>query len=169
MVRAMSIRPCLPSDLPAIQAIYAHHVLTGTASFEEVAPDLAEMQRRHALLIGQGFPYLVAEQGGVVLGYAYAGAYHGRSAYRFTCEDSVYVAPSAQRRGIGLALLNELLPACAARGLQRMLALIGDSDNQGSIGLHARLGFEHAGVLRKVGFKHERWLDVVLMQRDLGA
>jgi L-amino acid N-acyltransferase YncA len=165
----MLVRPCEPSDLPSVQTIYAHHVLSGTASFEEVPPDVAELQRRYALVTGQGFPYLVAELDGLVLGYAYAGAYHGRSAYRFTCEDSVYVAASAQRRGIGLALLGALVPACAARGLKRMLALIGDSENSGSIGLHARLGFTHAGVLRQVGFKHGRWLDVVLMQRDLGA
>lgn len=155
--------------MPAIQAIYAHHVLTGTASFEEVPPELAEMQRRHASITGQGFPYFVADEGGEVLGYAYAGPYHARSAYRFSCEDSVYVAPSAQRCGVGLALLGALIPACEARGLKRMLALIGDSDNQGSIGLHTRLGFHHAGVLSQVGFKHGRWLDVVLMQRDLGT
>jgi phosphinothricin acetyltransferase len=155
--------------LPAIQAIYSHHVLTGTASFEEVPPELAEMQRRHASLTDQGFPYFVAEVEGGVIGYAYAGAYHARSAYRFTCEDSVYVAASAQRRGAGLALLGALIPACEARGLKRMLALIGDSDNHGSIGLHARCGFAHVGVLSQVGFKHGRWLDVVLMQRSLGA
>lgn len=155
--------------MPAVQAIYAPYVLEGTASFEELAPDVAEMQRRLALVTGQGFPYFVAEVEGQVLGYAYAGAYHGRSAYRFTCEDSVYVAASAQRRGLGLALLSALVTACAALGSKRMLALIGDSENHGSIGLHTRLGFEHSGVLRKVGFKHGRWLDVVLMQRDLGT
>lgn len=154
--------------MPSVQAIYAPYVSSGTATFEELPPDVAELQRRHALVTGQGFPYFVAELDGQVLGYAYAGAYHGRSAYRFTCEDSVYVASSAQRRGIGLALLTELVSACEARGLKRMLALIGDSDNSGSIGLHTRLGFAHVGVLRRVGFKHGRWLDVVLMQRDLG-
>jgi L-amino acid N-acyltransferase YncA len=165
----MLIRPCEARDLTAVQAIYAQHVLTGTGSFEEVPPELAEMQRRHASVTGQGLPYLVAEAEATLLGYAYAGVYNQRSAYRFTCEDSVYVAPASQRRGVGLALLSALIARCSELGYKRMLALIGDSDNQGSIGLHTRLGFEPAGVLRAVGFKHGRWLDVVLMQRTLGA
>jgi phosphinothricin acetyltransferase len=144
-------------------------VRSGTGSFEETPPELGELQRRHAAVTGQGFPYLVAEDAGVVLGYAYAGVYNARSAYRFTCEDSVYVAHDAQRRGVGTALLGTLIQACEQRGLKRMLALIGDSANQGSIALHSRLGFEPAGVLPSVGFKHGRWLDVVLMQRPLGA
>jgi L-amino acid N-acyltransferase YncA len=163
------VRPAEEGDLPEIAAIYAHHVRTGLASFEETAPDLAEMTRRFRDIRGKAFPYLVAAtpEGGV-LGYAYASRYHPRSAYRFTAEDSVYVAPERLGRGIGKALLAALIADCERMGLRQMVALIGDSGNAGSIGLHKALGFAPAGHLKAVGFKFGRWVDVVLMQRALG-
>ena len=163
-----AIRDCAEADLPAIQAIYAHHVLNGSASFEEVPPDLAEMARRRAAIVERGLPYLVAEAGGRVLGYAYAGPYHARAAYRFTLEDSVYVAADALGRGVGGLLLAAILERATAAGCRQMLALIGDSGNAASIALHARAGFRHAGTLEAVGFKFGRWVDVTLMQRPLG-
>ncbi len=163
-----AVRASTEADLPAIQAIYAHHVLHGLASFEEVPPDAAEMDRRRAAILGQGLPHLVADAGGEILGFAYAGPYRPRSAYRFTVEDSVYVDAGATGRGIGSLLLAALLNACEAWGARQMLAVIGDSGNLGSIRLHARAGFRHAGKLAAVGFKHGRWVDCVLMQRPLG-
>lgn len=163
------VRDCEPGDLPAVQAIYAHAVCTGLASFEEVPPSLEEIARRYRAITGAGFPFLVAESGGRVLGYAYASEFRTRSAYRYTCENSVYVAEDAMRRGIGRALMVELIRRCEARGLKQMLAVIGDSGNEASIGLHRALGFEHVGTLRDVGFKFGRWVDVVIMQRRLGG
>lgn len=163
------LRPCTPADVPAVQAIYAQAVREGTASFELDPPDLAEMLRRHAGLIGAGHPYLVADLGGRVAGYAYAGPYRARPAYRASVENSVYVAPAAQGRGLGRRLLAALIDEAALRGFRQMIAVIGDSGNAASIGLHAALGFRHAGVLRAVGWKHGRWLDTVLMQRALGS
>ena len=162
------VRPSTEADLPAIQAIYAHHVRTGLASFEELPPDLAEMARRRAELSGRGMPHLVAEADGRVLGYAYAGPYRTRIAYRFTVEDSVYVAPDATGRGLGRLLLARLIADCEALGARQMVAVIGDSGNLGSIRLHAQAGFRQAGTLRSVGFKLGRWVDSVLMQRPLG-
>lgn len=162
------IRPSRDADLSAIQAIYAHHVLTGSASFEEEAPPLEDMARRRAAVLDAGLPYLVAEHEGVVLGYAYAGPYRPRRAYRFTVEDSVYLAPEAAGRGIGRALLSALILRCEASGYRQMVAVIGDSANAASIGLHRSLGFEPVGVLRAAGFKFGRWVDSVLMQRALG-
>jgi phosphinothricin acetyltransferase len=162
------VRASGEADLPAIQAIYAHHVLHGLASFEEVPPDHAEMARRREAILARGLPHLVAEAGGAVLGYAYAGPYRTRSAYRFTVEDSVYVAAEATGRGLGSLLLAALVRDCEAWGARQMLAVIGDSGNQGSIRLHARAGFRMAGTLAAVGFKHGRWVDCVLMQRPLG-
>jgi phosphinothricin acetyltransferase len=162
------VRPSLDTDIPAITAIYAHAVEHGTASFELVAPHGAEMARRRAALIEGDFPYLVAEQGGVVLGYAYAGPYRPRPAYRSTVEDSIYVAPETQRTGIGRLLLERLIEACEARDFRLMVAVIGDAESHGSIGLHRGLGFEMVGVLPGIGYKHGRWLASVLMQRPLG-
>ena len=162
------VRPSTEADLAAIQAIYARHVRDGLASFEEVPPDLAEMARRRAEVVGRGLPHLVAEVDGRALGYAYAGPYRMRIAYRFTVEDSVYVAPEATGRGLGRLLLAELIQRSEARGARQMVAVIGDSGNLGSVRLHARAGFREAGTLRAVGFKLGRWVDSVLMQRPLG-
>jgi phosphinothricin acetyltransferase len=162
------LRPAVAADLPGIQAIYAWHVLNGTATFEEVPPDIAEIGRRHAEVTGLGLPWLVAEEEGRLLGYAYAGRYRTRSAYRFTLEDSIYLDPAATRRGLGSALLARLIDDCTAAGARQMLAVIGDGGNRGSIGVHARAGFGMVGTLRSVGFKFGRWIDVVLMQRPLG-
>jgi len=164
----MSLRAAIAADLPAIQAIYAHHVLTGLASFETEAPTLAEMTRRFESITGAGYPYLVAEHDGQVMGYAYANVYRTRPAYRFTVENSIYVVANAVGRGVGRALLTRLIDDCAARGYRQMLAVIGDSGNAASIGLHRACGFEMKAVLDAVGFKFGRWVDSVLMQRALG-
>lgn len=164
------VRDSVEDDIPAIQAIYAHHVLHGTASFELTAPDLATMAERRAGLLAQGYPYLVAEDGdGAVAGYAYAGPFRPRIAYRHTVENSIYVDPARLGLGIGRGLLAALVERCEALGFRQMVAVIGDSDNAGSIGLHAALGFEHCGVLKATGFKFGRWIDTVFMQRALGA
>ncbi|GAB4193301.1 MAG: GNAT family N-acetyltransferase [Thalassobaculales bacterium] len=162
------VRPAGEADLPAIQAIYAHHVLTGYASFEEEPPPVEEMARRRQALVEAGLPYLAAEWQGAVAGYAYAGPYRPRRAYRNTLEDSIYLAPGMAGRGIGRALLAALLERAEALGFRQMVAVIGDSGNAASIGLHAALGFTPVGVLKAVGFKHGRWVDSVLMQRALG-
>jgi phosphinothricin acetyltransferase len=164
-----TIRAAVTDDLPAIQAIYAHHVLHGTGTFEEVPPDLAEMAARFAAVAEHNLPWLAAEIDGRVMGYAYASLFRPRSAYRFTVEDSVYVSPDVQRAGLGHRLLSNLITACEARGLTRMLAVIGDSENIGSIRLHERHGFTRQGALTGVGLKFGRWLDVVLMERSLSA
>lgn len=165
----MLIRPCAAEDIPQITAIYGAAVRTGTASFELEPPSEAEMQDRRRVLIEGGHPYLVAEIGGRVAGYAYAGAYRARPAYRSSVENSVYVAGDHQGRGIGRALLAKLIEAAAAMSFRQMIAVIGDSANLPSIRLHKAAGFGHVGTLRSVGWKHERWLDTVLMQRPLGA
>ena len=162
------IRPSQDADLPAIQAIYAHAVLQGTGTFETEAPDLAEMDRRRAEVLSRALPYLVAVRGDEVLGYAYANYFRPRLAYRFCVEDSIYLAPAAQSQGIGRLLLAELIARCERAGARQMLAVIGDSQNQGSIGVHRALGFEPTGLLKSSGWKFGRWLDVVLMQRQLG-
>ena len=161
------IRECEPRDIASITKIYAHHVLYGLASFEIEPPDEKEMERRRARLIEGGFPYLVAEEDGEVVGYAYAGTYRTRPAYRFSVENSVYVRSDCARRGIGRLLLEALIVACEQRGYHRIVAVIGDSENHGSIGLHKSLGFKTAGVLTEVGFKFGRWVDCVLMEREL--
>ncbi len=165
----MQIRPATADDVPALQAIYAHHVLTGLGTFETEPPELAEMGRRHAQITGDGFPYLVAIEADQVIGYAYANHFRTRAAYRNTVEDSIYIGPQALGRGAGTVLLTALVERCAALGLRQMLAVIGDSGNAGSIGVHRRCGFEHAGVMKAVGWKFDRWVDVVIMQRTLGA
>ncbi len=164
----MTIRPCERWDLPQITAIYRDAVLTGTASFEIEPPDEAEMGRRREALLEGGYPYLVAEAEGRIAGYAYAGPYRARLAYRSTVENSVYVAADIRGRGIGRALLDRLIADTAVRGFRQMVAIIGDSANLASIRLHEAAGFTHAGVLRSVGWKHGRWLDTVFMQRPLG-
>ena len=164
----MLLRDARDDDMGAIQAIYAHHVLHGTASFEEEPPPLAEMQRRRADVLARGLPYLVAEVDGRIAGYSYATPYRARSAYRFSIENSVYVDHARHRAGIGRALLTELIVRCERGDWRQMIAVIGDSAQVASIGLHANLGFRHIGTLQAVGLKFGRWLDTVLMQRALG-
>lgn len=162
------IRPSFESDLEAITSIYADAVTHGTASFELDPPGKAEMTRRRAALLEGGYPYLVAEKDGTILGYAYAGAYRTRPAYRSTVEDSIYVARSAQGQGVGRLLLAALIEECEAMDFRLMVAVIGDEESKGSIGLHRSLGFESVGILKGIGYKHGRWLSTVLMQRSLG-
>jgi len=164
----MLIRPAAAQDLPAIQSIYAHHVLNGLASFEEEAPPLEEMQRRYEDVTRQGLPYLVAEEKGEVLGYGYCTLYRTRSAYRHTLEDSIYVKHGRHGKGIGKAVLAELIALCAALNYRQMIAVIGDSANAGSIAVHASLGFVRSGSLRSSGYKFGRWVDTVFMQLPLG-
>ncbi|MGD0848922.1 N-acetyltransferase family protein [Bradyrhizobium sp.] len=164
----LEIRPTIAADLPFITGIYDHAVRFGTATFELVPPDLAEMTRRFDALMDGGFPYLAALLDGRVIGYAYAGAYRPRPAYRFTVENSVYLQPAIHRRGIGLQLLRRLILESEARGHRQMIAVIGDSANAGSIGVHSRCGFQMIGTHPNVGFKFGRWLDTVMMQRPLG-
>jgi L-amino acid N-acyltransferase YncA len=164
----MPIRLAQPRDLAVITAIYDDAVRHGTASFELDPPDQAEMARRYETLRAGGYPYLVAELEGEIVGYAYAGPYRARPAYRWSVEDSIYVAPQAQRRGFGGALLARLVAEAEAAGFRQMLAVIGDSANTGSIELHRAAGFRLVGTFDNVGFKFGRWLDSVLMQRELG-
>ena len=164
----LSVRPATPADIPAITRIYDHAVATGTASFEYEPPDEAEMARRQQALLDGGFPYLVAEIDGAIAGYAYAGPYRPRAAYRYSVEDSIYVAPTAHRRGVGRLLLDRLIADCEQRGFRQMIAVIGDSAQTPSIELHRAAGFRMIGNIENVGYKFERWLDSVLMQRALG-
>jgi len=166
--RRMLLRPAVERDAAALQSIYAHHVLHGLASFEEAPPDTGEMRARLADVRSRHLPYFVAEDGGEVVGFGYAAPYRLRSAYRYALEDSIYVREGSQRRGIGRTILAALIRACEASGARQLIAVIGDSANEASIGLHAALGFSQAGVLRSAGFKFGRWVDVVLMQRPLG-
>jgi len=165
---AVTVRAAAEADIPAITAIYRPAVLTGTASFELDPPDQAEMLRRFHALKDAGFPYLVAEADGAVLGYAYASAYRPRPAYRFSVENSVYVSPDAHRRGVGRILLAALIDVCIERGYRQMIAVIGDSANSSSIGVHRSMGFRFSGTIHSVGYKHGRWLDSVIMQLPLG-
>ena len=162
------IRPSTPADLPAIAAIYGWNVHNGTGTFELEAPDEADMARRRDDVLAKGLPWLVAERSGQVLGYAYANHFRPRRAYRFCLEDSIYLSADALGQGVGRLLLAELLAQCEARGARQMLAVIGDSANTASIGVHRALGFEPSGVIKSAGWKFGRWLDVVLMQRELG-
>jgi phosphinothricin acetyltransferase len=164
----MHLRAATDADIPAIQAIYAHHVLHGLASFEVEPPSIDEMHHRFAAITGGGYPYLVAATAGAVVGYAYASAYRARPGYRYTVEDSVYVTADAIGRGIGRRLLSALIDGCEHLGYRQMLAVIGDSANTASIALHSGCGFAHCGTLRSVGFKFGRWVDSVIMQRPLG-
>jgi phosphinothricin acetyltransferase len=165
---ALTLRDSEPEDVPAITAIYRHAVLNGRASFELVPPDEAEMAARRAALVAAGYPHIVALQSAHVVGYAYAGAWRPRPAYALTVENSVYVHPDWHGRGAGRALLARLIAEAERRGFRQMIAVIGDSANRSSIELHRSLGFAHVGTLASVGWKHERWLDSVLMQRRLG-
>jgi phosphinothricin acetyltransferase len=166
----MQIRDAGPADLPAITAIYAHHVLHGTGTFEEVPPGPAEMAERVARVQGRGWPWLVAAQAdGQIVGYAYAAQFRDRSAYRFAGEDSVYIRDDQRGQGVGKALVAALLDRAEACGFRQMFAVIGDSENTGSIGLHLSLGFRQVGVLKSAGIKFGRWVDVVFMQRAVGG
>ena len=164
----MIIRPATLTDAPGIARIYGHHVHGGLGTFEDDPPDAAEIAGRLEAVTGRGLPWLVAEAGGGVAGYAYASPFRTRAAYKHVVEDSVYVAPDRLGLGIGKALLTDLIARCEALGLRQMIAIIGDSGNRGSIALHAALGFDHVGLAPAVGWKHGRWVDVVWMQRALG-
>ncbi len=165
----MTIRAAEPGDVAAIQAIYAGHVLEGLGSFEEAPPSTDEIARRQGAVTALGLPWLVADEDGEVVGYAYAGPFRTRAAYRYTVEDSVYVARQAMGKGVGKALLNAVIGACEAMGLRQMVAVIGDSGNAASIGLHRACGFGPPSILEGVGFKFGRWVDVVWMQRALNG
>ena len=162
------IRTCTAEDVPAMAAIYEDAVLTGTGSFETEAPSDEEMARRRDAVRGKGLPWLVLQTASGVVGYAYATPFRPRHAYRFTLEDSIYLHRSIHGRDLGRLLLAELLSRCTALGARQMLAVIGDSANQGSVALHRTLGFQPAGQFNQVGRKFDRWLDIVLMQRALG-
>jgi len=164
----MDIRPAESSDIPEIQAIYAFHVLHGAGTFEEVPPSIEDVERRFQAIIGRGWSYLVSADETGVLGYAYFNQFRERSAYRYTAEDSIYVREDVRGQGVGKALVLRLLSDAAAAGFRQMIAVIGDSENVGSIGVHASLGFQRAGVLRASGLKFGRWVDTVYMQRALG-
>jgi phosphinothricin acetyltransferase len=165
----MIIRDALDSDAPALAAIYGHHVLHGFGTFEEVPPSVQEMAARRAAIVAHGLPYLVAVRDGEVLGFAYAGPFRPRAAYRYTVEDSVYVAPQAVGQGVGKAVLEAVLISCEALGLRQAVAVIGDSENAASIALHRALDFVPAGVGKGFGYKHGRWVDVVWMQKALNG
>jgi phosphinothricin acetyltransferase len=165
----ITVRDAAATDLPIIQSIYAHHVLHGLASFEEVPPDMAEIERRYREITGRGLPYVVAELDGRVAAYAYAGPYRARPAYRYALEDSVYVDRDAAGRGLGRAALATVIGRVTSLGHRQMIAIIGDSGNVASIALHKALGFRHVGTLSAVGFKFGRWIDSVLMQLSLGS
>ncbi|MCJ2371217.1 GNAT family N-acetyltransferase [Pseudomonas sp. RGM 3321] len=168
MTPTFILRDACDQDMPAVQAIYADHVLHGISSFELDPPSVAELLQRRTQVLDNGLPYLVAELAGEVVGYGYATPYRPRPAYRFTVEDSVYIRDGMGGRGIGLALLGELVQRCEQDGWRQMVAVIGNSENIASLRLHERLGFRRVGVFESVGFKHGRWVDTVLMQRMLG-
>lgn len=165
----MIVRDAEARDAGALAEIYGHAVLNGLGTFETEPPDAAAMEARRQDVQGRGLPFLVAEADGRVLGYAYAAPFRARDGYRYTAEDSVYVAPDAAGRGVGKAVLAPVIAACEAAGVRQLVAVIGDSGNAASIGLHRSLGFEHAGVGRSLGFKHGRWVDIVWMQKPLGG
>ena len=166
----IAIRDAARADLPAITEIYADAVRNGTATYELTPPDLAEMTARFDTLTGGSYPYIVAQEGTRILGYAYAGPFRPRPAYRFIVEDSIYLAPDAQRRGIGRLLLAGLIERATALGFRQLVAVIGDGrPDSGSVRLHERIGFAHSGVLKGSGYKHERWLDTVFMQMELNG
>jgi L-amino acid N-acyltransferase YncA len=165
----MIIRPATPDDAAAMAAIYEHHVLHGAGTFEETPPTPDEMVARLEAVRARGLPWVVAQGAGRILAYAYAAPYRLRSAYRYTGEDSVYVAPDAQRRGVGRAALQRVIDDCETLGLRRLVAVIGDSGNAGSLALHWSMGFETVGTLPAVGYKHGRWLDVVVMHKALNG
>ncbi|MBU0589646.1 MAG: GNAT family N-acetyltransferase [Gammaproteobacteria bacterium] len=162
------LRPCLAGDIPAVTAIYAHHVLHGTGTFEITPPTEADMLGRHSEVLSRGLPYLVLEHAGQLAGFAYCNWFKPRPAYRFSAEDSIYLAPHCHGQGHGRLLLAELLTQAQRAGVRKLIAVIGDSANAGSIHVHRSQGFQHVGVLSACGWKFERWLDVVLMEKSLG-
>lgn len=162
------IRPSRDEDLDAVTRIYGHHVLNGTGTFETTPPSLADMTARRADVLGKGLPWLVAEEDGQVIGFAYGNWFKPRPAYRFSVEDSIYMDPAAHRKGLGRALLAELLAVLERTGTRKVMAVIGDSNNASSIGVHRALGFEMVGVVQSCGWKFDRWLDIVMMQKTLG-
>lgn len=162
------IRPSQLEDIPAITAIYAHHVLHGTGTFEVDPPTQDDMTSRRADVLSKGLPYLVATEGDKLLGFAYCNWFKPRPAYRFSAEDSIYMAPDAQARGLGRALLAELMAQAELAGVRKLIAVIGDSANVGSVGVHRSVGFSHVGTLKSCGWKFDRWLDVVMMDKSLG-
>jgi phosphinothricin acetyltransferase len=164
----LSLRPSTDADLPAITAIYGHHVTHGTGTFETTAPIEAEMMARRADVLAKGLPYLVAENGGQVLGFAYCQWFKPRPAYRFSAEDSIYLHPDAAGQRIGNKLLSELAKQAEAAGIRKLIAVIGDSGNVRSIGVHRAVGFRHVGTIASCGWKFGRWLDIVLMEKSLG-
>lgn len=163
------IRPSRDEDVAAITAIYHHHVLTGTGTFEIAPPTETDMASRRADVLSKGLPYLVVEDEGRVMGFAYCNWFKPRPAYRFSAEDSIYMAPDVHRKGMGRALLTELCAQAERAGVRKFLAVIGDSANAGSIGVHTSVGFSHVGILKSCGWKFDRWLDVVMMEKPLGA
>lgn len=163
------IRASVDTDLPAITAIYAHHVLGGTGTFETEPPSVTDMATRRADVLGKGLPYLVAEENGAVIGFAYGNWFKPRPAYRYSVEDSIYLAPGLQGKGVGRKLLTELLVRCEAAGIRKVMAVIGDSANAGSVGLHLALGFKQVGIVESCGWKMGAWRDIVIMQKTLGA
>ncbi len=163
-----TIRPSTDADLPAITAIYAHHVLHGTGTFETTPPTESELAARRADVLAKGLPWLVAEEGGQILGYAYCQWFKPRPAYRFSAEDSIYLHPDAAGKGLGKALLAELAKEAEALGIRKLIAVIGDSNNAGSVGVHRTLGFTSVGILKSCGWKFGKWLDIVLMEKTLG-
>jgi len=164
-----SIRPSRDTDVPAITAIYAHHVLNGTGTFETTPPSESEMSARRADVLAKGLPYIVMEDGGHVVGYAYCQWFKPRPAYRFSAEDSIYMHPEVAGKGLGRQLLAELVRQAEAAGVRKLIAVIGDSGNAGSIGVHRALGFAPVGTIKSCGWKFERWLDIVIMDRAIGA
>jgi L-amino acid N-acyltransferase YncA len=165
----LALRPSQNDDLTAITEIYAHHVRHGTGTFEIDPPSLEDMRNRRTDVLNKGLPYLVAQEAGQILGFAYCNWFKPRPAYRFSAEDSIYIAPSAHRRGLGRALLQELTVQAQAAGIRKLIAVIGDSANAGSIGVHRAVGFTEVGVVKACGWKFNRWLDIVLMEKTLGA
>lgn len=165
----MIIRSATMADAPALAAIYGHHALNGFGTFEETAPSPEDMAARMKAVTDLGLPYRIAEIDGEILGFAYAGPFRARSAYRYTVEDSVYIAPGRQGQGVGKALLTAVIAACEPLGLRQMVAMIGDTENAGSVGVHRACGFVHTGTLTAVGYKAGRWVDVVIMRRPLNG
>lgn len=163
------LRASLDADIPAITAIYAHHVLHGTGTFEIDPPSVADMAGRRADVLAKGLPYLVAEEDGGVIGFAYCNWFKPRPAYRFSAEDSIYLAPDQAGKGLGRSLLTELARQAEQAGVRKLIAVIGDSANAGSIGVHKALGFTQVGVIRSCGWKFDRWLDIVMMEKSIGA